>query len=129
MAKIATVRALEGPPDWPALMIAPVAAARLSLPEPEFPRGVAHGTWPAPAQGDRTHAVAAGSARAVLRWRVAGSRLRRATATRSRRASPGWDGCWPGAFETQEAPQLHIADGPETRSPDENAWARRLVAK
>ena len=48
MAKIATLRALEGLPNWPALMTAPVAAAFLSLTEPEFERGVAHGLLPAP---------------------------------------------------------------------------------
>ncbi|PKP67502.1 MAG: hypothetical protein CVT86_01495 [Alphaproteobacteria bacterium HGW-Alphaproteobacteria-8] len=45
MANIKMMKALEGLPDWPTLMTAPVAAAFLSLREPAFERGVAHGAF------------------------------------------------------------------------------------
>lgn len=48
MARHGAIRELEGLPNWPALMTAPVAAAFLSLPEADFDRGVAHGALPAP---------------------------------------------------------------------------------
>lgn len=48
MARRGAIRELEGLPDWPALMTAPMAAAFLSLSEADFNRGVAHGVLPAP---------------------------------------------------------------------------------
>ncbi len=48
MAKVGAIKAMEGLPNWLALMTAPVAAAFISLPEADFDRGVAHGALPAP---------------------------------------------------------------------------------
>lgn len=48
MARRGAIRELEGLPDWPTLMTAPMAAAFLSLSETDFKRGVAHGALPTP---------------------------------------------------------------------------------